>query len=124
MARFGLITFMICFAIAAAAQTPATKRVMLSPRSNLDTASVSEGFVKYCPNVVVTENEAKADYVLEAVNKTTYSDGDSTSHWHFTLMNKDGDVLMTTHPEPHLKDSLKGERFKHHFIAVCKYINK
>ena len=79
-------------------QTPATKRVMLSPKSNLDTASVSEGFAKYCPNVVVTENEAKADYVLEAVNKTTYSDGDSASHWHFTLMNKDGDVLMTTHP--------------------------
>jgi hypothetical protein len=91
---------------------------------NLVTASVSEGFAKYCPNVVVTENEAKADYVLEAVNKTTYSDGDSFSHWHFTLMNKDGDVLMTTHPESHLKDSLKGERFKHHFIAVCKYINK
>src|SRR6202050_2869218 len=105
-------------------QTPATKRVMLSPKSNLDTASVSEGFAKYCPNVVVTENAEKADYVLEAANKTTYSDGDSSSHWHFTLMNKDGDVLMTTHPEKHFKDNVKGQPFKHHFVSVCQYINK
>lgn len=99
-------------------QTLATKRVILSPKSNLDTASVSEGFAKYCPNVVVTENDAKADYVLEASSKTTYLDGDSYSHWHFTLLNKNGDVLMTTHPEPHFT-----HRFKHHFESVCKYIN-
>ena len=97
---------------------PPTKHVILSPKSNLDTASVSEGFAKYCPNVVVTENEAKADYVLEAASKTTYSDGDSYSHWHFTLLSKDGDVLMTTHPEVHFT-----HKFKHHFEAVCKYIN-
>ena len=100
-------------------QTSATKRVILSPKSNLDTASVSEGFAKYCPNVVVTENEAKADYVLEASSKTTYSDGDSYSHWHFTLLNKEGDVLMTTHPEAHFT-----HRFKHHFESVCKYMNQ
>jgi hypothetical protein len=99
-------------------QTLATKHVILSPKSNLDTASVAEGFAKYCPNVMVTENEAKADYVLEASSKTTYSDGDSYSHWHFTLLNKDGDVLMTTHPERHFT-----HRFKHHFESVCKYIN-
>ncbi|MGB8582949.1 MAG: hypothetical protein WCD47_19175 [Candidatus Sulfotelmatobacter sp.] len=40
-------------------QTPTTKRVILSPKSNLDTASVSEGFAKYCPNVVVTETTPK-----------------------------------------------------------------
>jgi hypothetical protein len=99
-------------------QASATKHVILSPKSNLDTASVSEGFAKYCPNVVVTENESKADYVLEASSKTTYSDGDSYSHWHFTLLSKDGDVLMTTHPEAHF-----AHRFKHHFESVCKYIN-
>lgn len=99
-------------------QAPVTKYVILSPKSNVDTASVADGFAKSCPNVVVTENESKADYVLEASNKTTYSDGDSYSHWHFTLFNKDGDVLMTTHPEVHF-----GHRFKHHFESVCKYIN-
>jgi hypothetical protein len=124
LALLALAVFLVCVANTAQSQTPATKRVMLSPKSNLDTASVSEGFAKYCPNVVVTENEAKADYVLKAVNKTTYSDGDSASHWHFTLMNKDGDVLMTTHPEQHFKDNVKGQRFKHHFVSVCQYINK
>ena len=103
-----------CFVFGAA---PA-KRLMLSPKSNLDLATVSEGFAKSCPNVTMTENETKADYILEAINQQTYSDGNSSSHWHFTLLNKDGDVLMTTHPEIHFKG-----RFKHHFESVCKYIN-
>jgi len=99
-------------------QVSATKYVILSSKSNLDTASVAEGFAKSCPNVVVTENASKADYVLEASGKTTFSDGDSSSHWHFTLLSKDGDVLTTTHPEVHFT-----HRYKHHFDAVCKYIN-
>jgi len=99
-------------------QAPAQKRLILSPKSNIDTATISEGFAKYCPSIVITENEAKADYVLEASSRTTYSDGDSQSRWHFALLNKDGDVLMTTHPEVHFKN-----RFKHHFESVCKYVN-
>lgn len=113
-----LVLVFVAAAEAVLGQTPATKRVILSPKSNLDTSSVSEGFAKYCPNVMMTENEAKADYVLEASSKTTYSDGNSYSHWHFTLLNKDGDVLMTTHPETHFT-----HRFRHHFESVCKYIN-
>jgi hypothetical protein len=116
-----IVVVLIAFAAAPGltlGQTPPTKHVILSPKSNLDTASVSEGFSKYCPNVVVTENESRADYVLEASNRTTYLDGDSYSHWHFTLLNKEGDVLMTTHPERHFT-----HRFKHHFESVCKYIN-
>jgi hypothetical protein len=100
------------------AQAPPTRHIILSPKSNLDTATVSEGFAKYCPNVLVTENESKADFVLEASSKTTYLEGDSYSHWHFTLLSKDGDVLMTTHPERHFT-----HKFKHHFESVCQYIN-
>jgi hypothetical protein len=96
-----------------------TKRIVLSPKSNISTAEVSEGFAKYCSNVVVTENQAKADYVLEAAETSKLIDGTAYRHWHFTLMNKDGDVLMTTEPERHF-----GKKFKHHFEAVCKYINK
>jgi len=99
------------------AQAPGTKYVILSPKSNLDTASISEGFSKYCPNVVITENEAKADYVLEASSKMTLYDGDSYTTWHFTLLNKDGDVLMTTRPERHFAN-----KYKHHSESVCKYI--
>lgn len=48
------------------AQTSVTKYVVLAPKSNIETTTVSEGFAKYCPNVVATENASKADYVLEA----------------------------------------------------------
>ena len=108
----------LCMASLMAGQESAIKRVILSAKSNLDTATVSEGFTKYCPNVVVTENESKADYILEASSRTTFSDGDSYSRWHFTLLNKAGDVLVTTHPERHFTN-----RFKHHFESVCRYIN-
>jgi hypothetical protein len=104
--------------VVAFGEAPPTKRLILSPKSNLDTATISEGFAKSCPNVMVTDNEAKADYVLEAINRPTYSDGDSYGHWHFTLLSKEGDVLMTTHPERHFK-----HRYQHHFESVCKYIN-
>jgi hypothetical protein len=101
------------------AQTSPTKYVALSPKSNITTAQVAEGFAKSCPNVVVTENADKAQYFLEAGETQHASDGTTYSRWHFTLMNKDGDVLMTTHPEVHF-----GHKYKHHFDAICKYINK
>jgi hypothetical protein len=118
MKNIFVVLVIVVASIPVLGQVSATKHVILSPKSNLDTASVSDGFAKYCPNVVVTENESKADYVLEASSKTTYSEGNSQSHWHFTLLNKDGDVLVTTHPEVHFR-----QMFKHHFESVCKYIN-
>lgn len=118
MKRVSAVLIFVALTGVVVAEAPATKKVILSPKSNLDTATVSEGFAKYCPNVAITENETKADYVLEASSKTTYTDGNSSSHWHFTLLSKEGDVLMTTHPEMHF-----GNRFKHHFESVCKYIN-
>jgi hypothetical protein len=56
---------------------------------------------------------------LEAAETVSASEGTTSRHWHFTLMNPGGDVLMTTHPETHFT-----HRYKHHFEAVCKYINK
>lgn len=111
----------LCLLLAAStlvAQT-APKRIFLSPKSNITTAEIAEGFAKYCPNVVLTQNDAKADYVLEAAETVTADEGTTYHKWHFTLMNKDGDVLMTTHPEIHW-----GSKMKHHFQSVCKFINK
>jgi hypothetical protein len=88
------------------AQTSVTKYVVLAPKSNVDTAAVSEGFARYCPNVVVTENASKADYSLEALK--------SQDLWHLALLNKDGDLLLATHFTHSLND---------HFKSVCKYIN-
>lgn len=74
---------------------------------------------KSCPNVVLTQNETKADYVLEAAETVSASEGTTSRRWHFTLFSPDGDVLMTTHPELHF-----GNKFKHHLDAVCKFVNK
>ena len=70
------------------------KRIYLSPKSNITTAQISEGFAKYCSNVVVTQNEDKPDYVLEAADDVQplalYADEPT---------NRDGGVLLTTHPQ-------------------------
>ena len=96
-----------------------TKRIYLSSKSNITTSEVAEGFGKYCPNIVLTQNEAKADYVLEAAETVSAHEGTTHERWHFTLMNANGDILMTTHPEFHF-----GKVVKHHFEAVCKFVNK
>lgn len=97
----------------------AQKRIFLTPKSNITTAEIAEGFSKYCPNVVLTQNQDKADYLLEAAETVSASEGTTSQHWHFTLMNREGDVLLATHPETHLS-----HRYKHHFEAVCKFVDK
>jgi|tagenome__1003787_1003787.scaffolds.fasta_scaffold18590509_1 hypothetical protein len=103
----------IFVSVVTVAQTSATKYVVLSPKSNIDMAIISQGFAKSCPNVVITENAPKADYILEA-KRTTDSQGDSHILWHFALLNKDGNLLMATHFT---------QNFEPHFGSVCKYIN-
>jgi hypothetical protein len=94
-----------------------TKRVILSPKSTISTSEIAEGFEKACPNVLVTEDPAKADYVLEAAENVRFSNGDSMRQWHFTLLSKDGDVLFTTHPK------VSFHKYEHHFKDTCEFIN-
>jgi hypothetical protein len=51
------------------------KRIFLSPKSNITTAEVAEGFSKHGPTVVLTQNEAKADYILEAAETLSADEG-------------------------------------------------
>ena len=97
------------------------KRIFLSPKSNITTAEIAEGFSKNCPNVVITQNEEKTDYVLEAAETMSADEGTTDRHWHFTLMNKDGGVLLTTHPKMQF---MFMPTFKHHFQSVCRFVNK
>jgi hypothetical protein len=62
------------------------KRIFLSPKSNITTAQIAEGFPKNCPNVVITQNEQKADYVLEAAETVSADEGTTDHQWHFTLV--------------------------------------
>src|ERR1700719_2956613 len=96
-AKSGLVvlTAFLLAVVLSAAPLPQdnTKRIFLSPKSSISTSEIAEGFAKNCPNVVLTQNESKADYVLEAAETTSASDGTTSRHWHFALMNSDGDVL-------------------------------
>jgi hypothetical protein len=48
---------LVCvFSVALLAQNP-QKRIFLTSKSNITTAEVAEGFSKYCPNVVLTQNQ-------------------------------------------------------------------
>jgi hypothetical protein len=53
-----LFTAVLCLACAATllAQQNATKRIYISPKSNITSSEIAEGFAKYCPNVVLTQN--------------------------------------------------------------------
>ncbi len=114
-----IITSIVLASCAALVAQQTTKRIFLSPKSTITTSEVAEGFAKYCPNVVLTQNQAKADYVLEAAETVSADEGSTYRHWHFTLFNPDGDVVLTTHPETHFT-----HKFKHHFESVCKFVNK
>jgi hypothetical protein len=91
------------------------KRVFLSPKSNIATGEISEGFSKYCPNVVLTQHEEKADYLLEAFKDRKTVSGTSNRRWYLTLMNLDGDILVAT---------TNSKNSKQDFEAVCTFINK
>lgn len=121
----GLLLLFLCVGGAIFANDVKPVRVFLSPKSNITTSEVAEGLSKYCQNVVLTQDVDKADYVLEAASTFGVSDGTSYRQWHFALLNRDGDVVMTTHPERSIMGTLKfgfGNRYKHHFESVCKFI--
>ena len=100
----------ISFAGVASAQSP--KKVTLAATSNVPTATISEGFQKNCPNVTVTLDATKADYLMEATART--SGGVNRVLPSFTLFSKDGDAVFST----------TTRQWRHAFKNVCGFLNK
>ena len=106
------------------------KRIFLSPKSNITTAEIAEEFAKYCPDVTITQDAAKADYVLQEAETASEEKGTNYRLWSFTpthergtwdivmVTNARGDVLMATPPKK------RWRKYKHHFEAVCKFAVK
>lgn len=69
-----LAVFLLC-AIAASAQTPATVKMALSPKSTVAKAEVAKALDEKCEGAVLVADAAQADYILEA----TYA-GTSSAH--------------------------------------------
>ena len=78
-----LLAVLLLFSATLLFAQQAQKRIFVSPKSNITTAEIADGFSKYCPNVVLTQNETKADYVLEAAETMSADEGTTYRHWHY-----------------------------------------
>ena len=110
------LTATLVFAAFLSGQTTPIK-IMLSQSSTVPAAFFVENFKKVgCPNVLITIDATKADYVLEAQNthfeKT--SRGDKFEKSQYTLFGKDGTTVFST------QTSIDTNSVKN----VCKYLTK
>jgi hypothetical protein len=96
-ACLGVAVFLL-LASSVLAQTP-PKRIALTPKSTVPIAVLADGMDKNCSGVVLTLDNSKADYLLEATTTEKFNDGNSIIHAQFTLFSLNGDVLFhtTTH---------------------------
>jgi hypothetical protein len=76
------------------AQSP--KRIALTAKSTVPIAVLAEGMDKNCAGVILTLDQSKADYLLEATTTERFADGSSIIRAQFTLFTLSGDVLFHT----------------------------
>lgn len=75
---------------------PPPKRIALTAKSTVPIAVLADGMDKNCSGVVLTLDNAKADYLLEATTTEKFNNGNSIIHAQFTLFSLNGDVLFHT----------------------------
>ena len=68
-------------------------RVSLTSSSNVAAAPIGKSLDKYCPEVVITVDEQKANYLLEAIDTGA---GKARKPYKFTLFDPDGDRAFST----------------------------
>ncbi len=92
------------------AQEPKT-RISLTESSNVSSAEIGKSLDSHCPEVVITADSKKADYLLEAIYTGA---GAARSPYKFTLFGRGGDRVFST--ETARKDSAVKD--------VCRFIKK
>lgn len=94
--------------LAAAGSVSAQERplkLLISPRSTIPAGEVLRHLSSHCPNVSITLDAKKSDYMLEA--------GGWSGNYHFIVFGKGGDALYST------STSRLGNAAK----DVCKFVN-
>ena len=86
-------------------------RVSLTPSSNVAAAPIGKSLDKHCPEVVVTVDQQRANYLLEAIDTGA---GKARKPYKFTLFSPDGDRTFSTETAG-LDSAVKD---------VCTYIRK
>jgi hypothetical protein len=83
----------------AAETQKAPLRVALSSTSTVASSDLRRGFQKKCPNVILTQDPSRADYALEAIERTMNSVSvGEVSRYRFTLFNRAGNAIYSTSP--------------------------
>jgi hypothetical protein len=84
--------------IAAETQKPPI-RVALSSTSTVASSDLRRGFQKKCPNVILNRDPSRADYALEAIERTINPvTAMEVSRYRFTLFNRAGNAIYSTSP--------------------------
>jgi hypothetical protein len=84
--------------IAAETQKPPI-RVALSSTSTVAASDLRRGFQKKCPDVILNRDPSRADYALEAIERTTNPvTATEVSRYRFTLFNRAGNAIYSTSP--------------------------
>jgi hypothetical protein len=86
---------------------PATTPIkfVMSPNSTVPSADIVKNLLEKCPNVTITLDSTKSDFMLEA--------GGWPGNYKFTLFKHGGDAVFST--ETHLLSNAVKD--------VCKYVN-
>jgi hypothetical protein len=84
-------------------------RIVLTAESSVSTAEVGKSLDKHCPDVVLTIEQPKADFLLEAANT-----GAGRKPYKFTLFDHTSDRVFSTETS-RLDNAVKD---------VCAYIQK
>jgi hypothetical protein len=69
-----------------------TFRISLTGRSNVSTAEVGKSIDSHCPDMTITADPGKADYLLEAID----TDTEVAVRYQFTLFNHNADRVFST----------------------------
>jgi hypothetical protein len=74
-------------------------RVALSSTSTVASSDLRRGFQKKCPDVILNRDASRADYALEAIDRTTNPvTATEVSRYRFTLFNRAGNAIYSTSP--------------------------
>lgn len=86
-------------------------RISVRANSNVSKAEIGKALDSHCPDVGITVDVEKADYLLEAINTGA---GVARKPYKFSLFNHDGDYVFSTQTA-RVDSSVKG---------ICTFIEK
>jgi hypothetical protein len=109
------------------AQTRTPIRVAMSSTSTVPMSDLQQGFEKKCPDVILNRDPARADYALEAIDRTRPVDAGEVSRYWFTLFNRAGNAIYSTSSSQTLSTTFvrrsdpRARKRSHRFTSILHF---